>query len=240
MQSPYTGRGRSVPPRRVGSTVPARRIYAFTVSKWRKQRERALNEWLAPRKPGPKPQEPNPLEDRVAQLEKEKAQLERRLKQVESITELQKKRRDPGCSSESAREREQLLIAAAVELSERTSVVAACEVLGVSCVTFYRPCSRKAKPHSGCKKPARTRPEEQWIQVLDVVHDERFVNKAPAEVYAALLDERTYYCSIHTNQRGAGAGQPTATPCLCAARDAGHRARPSLVVGYLLLRGPEK
>jgi len=66
-------------------------IYSSTLSKWRKQRERAVQEWLEPQKPGPKPQEPNPLEERVAELEREKARLELRLKQAEAIIEVQKK-----------------------------------------------------------------------------------------------------------------------------------------------------
>jgi putative transposase len=37
--------------------------------------------------------------------------------------------------------------------------------------------------------------------VLDVLHAERFVDKAPAEVYAALLDEGRYLCSIRTMYR---------------------------------------
>jgi putative transposase len=37
--------------------------------------------------------------------------------------------------------------------------------------------------------------------VLDTLHSERFVDKAPAQVYATLLDERTYLCSIRTMYR---------------------------------------
>lgn len=66
-------------------------IYASTLSKWRKQREKAIREWLEPQKPGPKPAEPNPLEDRVAQLERENARLQQRLKQAEAVIEVQKK-----------------------------------------------------------------------------------------------------------------------------------------------------
>ena len=37
--------------------------------------------------------------------------------------------------------------------------------------------------------------------VLDALHSERFVDEAPAEVYAALLDEGVYHCSISTMYR---------------------------------------
>ena len=35
-------------------------------------------------------------------------------------------------------------------------------------------------------------------RVLDVLHDEVFADKAPAETYAKLLDQGTYLCSIRT------------------------------------------
>jgi putative transposase len=38
-------------------------------------------------------------------------------------------------------------------------------------------------------------------KVLAVLHEERFVDKAPAEVFATLLDERVYHCSIRTMYR---------------------------------------
>jgi putative transposase len=37
--------------------------------------------------------------------------------------------------------------------------------------------------------------------VLDILHDERFVDQAPREVYAALLDEGRYLCSVRTMYR---------------------------------------
>jgi hypothetical protein len=37
--------------------------------------------------------------------------------------------------------------------------------------------------------------------VLDHLHSERFSDKAPAEVYATLIDEGIYLCSIRTMHR---------------------------------------
>ena len=49
--------------------------------------------------------------------------------------------------------------------------------------------------------------------MLEVLHSERFVDRSPAEVYATLLDEERYLCSVRTmyrilaaNQDGAGRG----------------------------------
>jgi putative transposase len=43
--------------------------------------------------------------------------------------------------------------------------------------------------------------EEESKQVLDLLNEERFMDKAPAEVYAKLLDEGRYLCSISTMYR---------------------------------------
>jgi putative transposase len=37
--------------------------------------------------------------------------------------------------------------------------------------------------------------------VLDLLHAPRFADQAPAEVYASLLDEGVYHCSIRTMYR---------------------------------------
>ena len=37
--------------------------------------------------------------------------------------------------------------------------------------------------------------------MLDILHSDRFVDKAPNEVYATLLDEGEYHCSIRTMYR---------------------------------------
>jgi putative transposase len=37
--------------------------------------------------------------------------------------------------------------------------------------------------------------------VLEVLHQDRFVDRAPAEIYASLLDEGLYLCSIRTMYR---------------------------------------
>jgi hypothetical protein len=39
------------------------------------------------------------------------------------------------------------------------------------------------------------------MQIIAILHEDRFVDKAPAEIYAALLDEGRYLCSISTMYR---------------------------------------
>ncbi len=78
-------------------------------------------------------------------------------------------------------------------------MAAACNALGLPRATFYRhkdgrpaPVVARSVPR---QSPERALSPEQRQQVLDVLHCERFVDQAPGEVQAILLDEGTYLCS---------------------------------------------
>ena len=93
---------------------------------------------------------------------------------------------------------------AAVDLSHEVGKQPACEALGVSRATFYR--QQREKPVEAQGKDDRPAPplalnpvERQTIS--DLLHAERFQDKAPYEVYATLLDEGQYHCSIRTMYR---------------------------------------
>jgi putative transposase len=49
--------------------------------------------------------------------------------------------------------------------------------------------------------PARALPAEERQAVLDVLHEPRFVDLSPAEIYATLLDDGRYLCSERTLSR---------------------------------------
>ena len=94
------------------------------------------------------------------------------------------------------------MMAAAQTLSADVGVKPACLALGISRAGFYR--SRM----SSCGKTAALRPappralrEDEKQAVLDLLHSERFQDLAPQEVYATLLDEGQYHCSIRTMYR---------------------------------------
>jgi len=80
---------------------------------------------------------------------------------------------------------------------------AACKSLGISRAGMYRRRTIGATPKPLKKRPSPPRtlsvPEKQ--EVLDTLHSERFQDKAPHEVYATLLDEERYLCSIRTMYR---------------------------------------
>ena len=81
-------------------------------------------------------------------------------------------------------------------------VAPACLALGVSRATLYRqrrpptPSAPKVRP-----KPQRSLSEAEQQQVLASLNSERFMDCSVAEVYATLLDEGTYLCSMRTMYR---------------------------------------
>ncbi len=89
--------------------------------------------------------------------------------------------------------------AAIAELTPLVGVRAACVAVGRPRATHYRRHRQTPAP----PRPPRPEPTAQpralsaaeRAEVLDVLHDERFVDLAPGEVYAILLDEGRYLCS---------------------------------------------
>lgn len=86
----------------------------------------------------------------------------------------------------------------------RCGVAALCTALDLPAATYYRaqrratdvPAGRAARP-----TPARALPPAERQRVLDILHEPRFVDLAPAQVYATLLDEGIYRCSERTMYR---------------------------------------
>jgi putative transposase len=88
-------------------------------------------------------------------------------------------------------------------LSEDVGVRKACDTLGLARASYYRwdlpdcPDSREQQ-----------RPVPSWAlsgqerqRVLDTLHTERFVDQSPREIFATLLDEGTYLCSVSSMYR---------------------------------------
>jgi len=90
----------------------------------------------------------------------------------------------------------------AEELAREIGKVApACEALGVSRATLYRRRRHPVRVKCPRASPRRALASAERQQVLDELHSPRFVDKAPAQVWAILLDEDKYYCSIRTMYR---------------------------------------
>ncbi len=93
-------------------------------------------------------------------------------------------------------------MAAVNELAATTGVRAACQALALPRASYYRKMRpRGSRPPVARRLPARAlRPEERET-VLGCLHEERFQDRSPAAVYATLLDEGQYHCSIRTMYR---------------------------------------
>jgi putative transposase len=81
----------------------------------------------------------------------------------------------------------------------RLGVEALCEALDVSKASYYR--HLDAGPTRPRPTPARALAASERQAVLDVLHEPRFVDLAPAQVHTKLLDEGRYLCSERTMYR---------------------------------------
>ena len=90
------------------------------------------------------------------------------------------------------------------ELVALVGVTAACQAVGRARSTHYRhhrTSPKPVKPVTAGKRQPRALSAEEEAQVLQVLHGERFVDMAPAEIHAILLDEGVYLCSVSTMYR---------------------------------------
>jgi putative transposase len=97
-------------------------------------------------------------------------------------------------------------LSAVGELAVVVGTQAACQALGVSRATVYRR-RRPRCGHAPRPRPARALTETERQAILAELHHPRFVDLAPAEVYATLLDEGRYLCSLRTMYRVLAAAQ---------------------------------
>ena len=98
-----------------------------------------------------------------------------------------------------------MIDAAVTGLEPFVAVRKACELTGKSRATLHRernpePPREKAPPEPRAPHPAALTPAEQ-AALLTVLDSGRFADKAPAQVYAILLDEGIYLASIRTMYR---------------------------------------
>ena len=86
------------------------------------------------------------------------------------------------------------------EVGARLGIAPTCAALGLPRATYYR----RRRPQSAAaprpRSPRALCPDEH-AAVLARLHEPRFVDLAPAEVYATLLDEGEYLCSERTMYR---------------------------------------
>ncbi len=76
-----------------------------------------------------------------------------------------------------------------------------CRALGVCRASVYRWRAREKKPPVARCAPPRALTLDERQGVLDALHRERFVDQPHHQVYATLLDEGVYICSVRTMYR---------------------------------------
>jgi putative transposase len=85
------------------------------------------------------------------------------------------------------------------QLAPQVGVAPICDAIGVSRASLYR--RRRPRQRPRRPTPARALSEPERQEVLQVLHSERFVDAAPAQVHATLLEEGSYLCSARTMYR---------------------------------------
>jgi putative transposase len=97
--------------------------------------------------------------------------------------------------------------AAVTELAPTIGVRAACHAVGAAQAGYYRRHRISPAPPRPTPIPQRDRSQPRALtepeqhKILEVLHSPRFVDVAPAEVWATLLDEGVYLASISTFYR---------------------------------------
>src|SRR6266571_5497254 len=91
-------------------------------------------------------------------------------------------------------------MATVTQIGPRLGIAPTCAALGLPRATYYR--RRRPQSAPPCRGPSPRAPETaEPAAVPGVLHEPRFVDLAPAEVYATLLDEGRYLCSERTMYR---------------------------------------
>lgn len=85
------------------------------------------------------------------------------------------------------------------ELALQAGIAPVCSALGISRASLYRRRRPPQEPRRVTVARALSAPERQ--EVLEVLHSERFVDTAPAQVHATLLEEDRYLCSTRSMYR---------------------------------------
>ncbi|MFT5041947.1 MAG: putative transposase [Hyphomicrobiaceae bacterium] len=89
----------------------------------------------------------------------------------------------------------------ATDVASSLGVTATCEAFGIPRASYYRNQARQYGPRRRRPSPPRRLPDHERQEILDTLHEPRFADLAPAQVYAILLEEGRYLCSIRTMHR---------------------------------------
>ena len=89
-------------------------------------------------------------------------------------------------------------------LAALVSIKPVCSALAISRASYYRDCHKSRLPAGEIRRrpsPPRSLSLQDRQTVLDVLNSDKFMDKAPPQIYAILLDEGVRHCSIRTMYR---------------------------------------
>ncbi len=92
-------------------------------------------------------------------------------------------------------------MASVQEHGDKVGVAWLCRALGLARATLYRRLGPKTLKPSPRPTNANALSQTERNSVMDLLHEERFVDRSPAQIVAALLDEGRYLCSTRTMYR---------------------------------------
>lgn len=92
------------------------------------------------------------------------------------------------------------MIQSVTDLKDRLGVAPTCSALGLARASFYRH-QRPQPVRAARRRPPRALSPAERQDALAVMHEPRFADLAPAQVYTRLLDEDRYLCSERTLYR---------------------------------------
>lgn len=93
------------------------------------------------------------------------------------------------------------MIGTVLEVAPQFGVLATCTAFGIALATYYRKRAPVYGPSLPRPSPPRRLGDPERQVVLGVLHEPRFADLAPAEVFAMLLQEGRYLCSVRTMHR---------------------------------------
>ena len=226
----------------VGRLLRREGLYSSHLTTWRKA-ARSGSLKARSKKRGRK-RERNLLEEKVRKLERENTRLEKELHKAHLIIDVQGKVAGLlGLSLEDGT----ALMKATQELAKHVGVKPACTALRVSRATFYRRRSPTTGHQQPRPTPARVLSEKARDKIFDTLCSERFVDRAPAEVVATLLDEDVYLCSERTMYRVLDSREAVqerraqrSHPRIQETRADGDGPEPGLVLGHPAAAGAEE
>ena len=189
----------------MGALLRREGLYWSNLQTWRRQREEGTLQALTPRKRGRKSKPVNPLDHQLRQVQAENRKLKRKLEKFEAMLDLQKKSRNCWGSlwraakrTETRADGRSFAILTIPRSPGRLSGSGSAAIQSVSGETSAGTPAMDPRPRPASPR-ALSPPEKE--AVVEVLHSQRFVDKAPATVWAELLDEGRYLCSIRTMYR---------------------------------------